>query len=709
MVYGIRRDSKLLKTKEQKMDMLWLDFETKSLINLKDSGLDIYAKHPSTKPLMLAWAFNDEEVSLWQPRLGVMPPRLFAALNDPTVLKCAWNYNFEKDILEFVHGIVTTQDEWYDPSVLCAYMSLPIGLHRAGDALAIHGKKIHITGDDRPVKLFSGPSKTPKKKIKLGAEPLYFKDWETHPAEWEVFCEYCKQDVTSEREVHYGAVALKSPMTVGERKAWLLDQRMNERGVWIDKTFVANVKAYALEEIEQINGEIKTLTGLGKITIPQLKVWLEGQQGRPFESLDKEHLDWYLTQTQFKPVVLQVLALKKKLGGSAYTKLQSIEDRIGADGRLRDQFVYHGAHTGRWSGRGVQLQNLFKPTKAVSLLYGKLVEGIRNNDLNIQAIFEEFNEGIEKWNKDNPTAKPKDKIKKCPTLMDVLAGTIRASFAGTPSNRFVVGDLAQIESRVLAGIAGCQTMIDAYASGHDLYKEFMAWMLGKPIEEIDSDERARGKVVILGCGFQMGWMKFIEYAATYGITLSEKQAKEAVYGFREKYKEVPELWEALNSAVIRATKMNICIYVRGLVIDGRDSRVLKIKLPSGRYIHYLDPKVIEKETPWGAIQDAVQYTAFDKKGAVTKDLYGGLLTENVVQAIARDLLLSGMEKAEIKANLVGGFLVMTIHDEIVLEVPVNSSFNLETLLGCMTELPLWAEGMGFVLAAEGWEGFFYRK
>jgi DNA polymerase bacteriophage-type len=288
--------------------------------------------------------------------------------------------------------------------------------------------------------------------------------------------------------------------------------------------------------------------------------------------------------------------------------------------------------------------------------------------------------------------------------MALVASTIRSSFAATPGHKLVVGDLAQIESRCLAVVAKCDKMKDAYAAGRDLYKECMASQLGIPIDDVDAGQRARGKIIILGCGYQMGWEHFMEFAATYGVTLEEQDAKDAVYGFRETYKEIPALWAALNNAVIRAVKANMCVFVNGIVVDGRDSRVMKIKLPSGRSLHYFNPRVIV-DNKWGRPMDAVIYTQYDSKGSKTSSLYGGLLTENVIQAMSRDILLNGMFEAEKE----GFKIIMTIHDEIVAEVPQGSPLGLDKLLECMRRCPWWAEGMGFTLAAEGYEGAYYKK
>lgn len=692
------------------MRRLWLDFETRSMLNIKNVGLDRYAKDKTTQVLMLAWAFDYEKPRLWLPCLGEpMPPELYAGLTDPTVLKCAWNFNFEKDILHFQLGIAIPLIEWYDPSVLCAYMSLPIGLDRAGKALDIDTKKVHIVGDQRPVKMFSNPSKQLKRVLKKDptAPPFYFKDWNSHPADWKIFCEYCIQDVEAERGVWDAAVAFNSPITPGEHQAWLLDQRMNDNGVWIDMQYVLNAMKIAKGEADSIIEQMKIETGLeNPNSREQLLGWLQ-ERKYPYDSIDMEHVEEGLKLPFLPPLVIKILTLKQKLGGSAYKKLQSILDRVGPDGRLRDQFVYHGAHTGRWSGRGVQLQNLYKSDREVSRALDQLVTAIRADALNIPNIITAFDAAIDVSNSAKPADKQEKYLKPEPfTPMEVVASTIRAAFAAAPGNKLVVGDLAQIESRVLAAIAQCDKMISAYAEGRDLYKEVMAAQLGIPLSEVTKSHRDRGKVIILGCGYGMGWEKFIDYAATYGITLTEKEAKEAVYGFRDTYKEIVDFWGEINQATITAFKAGICVYVRGLVVDGRDEKCLKIKLPSGRYIHYHKPSLQFEPPPWGGPpKESISFIMYGSKGAEQKRLYGGLLTENIVQAVARDLLLNGMLEAE----KLGFKIIMTIHDEIAGEVPIDSPLGEKDLLAAMCVIPDWGEGMGFVLKAEGYENPYYKK
>jgi DNA polymerase len=539
---------------------------------------------------------------------------------------------------------------------------------------------------DEGVKFFSVPKKATKKMLANGSPAQYFKDWNSNPDKWEAFGTYCKQDVIAEREIHYALTAINSPMTEGEIAAWELDQRMNSTGVYIDQPFVTSGKKLAEAEANQLLAQMGGITHCENPNSgAQLKEWLE-PRGYPFDSLDVDHIEEALKLDFLTPEVRQLLELKQKLGGSAYKKFQSIQDRISTDGRLRWQFLYHGAHTGRWAGRGVQPQNLYKPDKAASKFAKVIIEAIRSETL-VSGT--------------------------CPGIdvMTAIASVIRTAFCATPGNKLVVGDLAQIESRVLAALAQCQAMITAYANGHDLYKEFMSWLLSKDISLIDADERAKGKVVILGSGFGMGVDKFIDYCATFGITMprdsedpNEVTAEKCIYGFREKYAEIPVYWKALENAVKAAVREHRCIFVKGVVVDGRNLKCLRIKLPSGRYIHYFNPR-IGKKMKFGKMMETVTYTAFDAKGAQDKDLYGGLLTENVVQAVARDILLNGMLEAE----KMGFKIIMTIHDEIVAEVPLDSPLGEKELLACMTKTPYWAEGMGFILGAEGYENSFYKK
>jgi DNA polymerase len=691
---------------------LWMDFETRSLLNIKDVGTDKYVRDDSTEVLMLAYAFDDGEVKIWLPILGEpMPQELHEAMIDKEVQKFGWNYGFERGVWAHRLGYETSRGEWFDPAVLSGYMALPIGLDRASKALALNEdeKKISTKGDERLTKIFSQQAKRKKTELKKNPSlaPFYYRDWNTDPEKWQSFIEYCKNDVRAERAVWYAELALNCPMPYEEIQVWLLDQRMNDNGVYIDLQFVKNAAGYAAVEVAGIMQQLKEMTGLENpnSTTHQLKPWLQ-ERGYPFDSCAKEYIDEAIKEAarfKIQPLALEVLKLKKKLGGSAYTKLETILERVSQDGRLRNQFLYHGAHTGRWSGRGVQLQNLFKPDERVNTVLDRVTQAIRTNTLDIPKIIAEYNAEVDAFNVANPD-KPKKHLQPF-SMMDAIAGTIRSSFCAPPDKKLVMCDLAQIESRVLAALAGCTAMIQAYANGLDLYKDVMAYQLKKDIKDITKAERQRGKVIILGCGFGMGWEKFIEYAATFGVTLSEKEAKEAVYAFREKYAEIPAFWKALDMAVKKALKLQNCVYVNGgIVVDGRNPLMLKIKLPNGRCLHYYKARIEAETTDYG-VRDSVVYESWDAKGRQIKRLYGGLICENVVQAVARDVMVNGMYEAE----KLGFVIVMTVHDELVCEVLITSGLGKKDLEAAMCRTPEWAEGMGFILGAEGDENAYYRK
>ena len=965
---------------------LWLDFETRSLLNIKHVGTDRYVRDESTEVLMLAYAFDDGEVNIWLPVLGEpMPQAVHEAMVDPNVQKLAWNYGFERGVFAHKLGYQTKRSEWFDPSVLAGYMSLPIGLDRASKALALNEaeKKIKTLGDDRLTKVFSQQTKRKKNELKKNPSlaPLFYRDWNTDPEKWQDFIDYCKNDVRAERAVWYAEVGMNCPMPYEEIQVWLLDQRMNDTGVYIDLTFVKNAADYAAVEVAGIITELKELTGLENpnSTTHQLKPWLK-ERGYPFDSCAKEYIEEAVKEAKrfkIQPLALEVLKLKQKLGGSAYSKLETILDRVSQDGRLRNQFLYHGAHTGRWSGRGVQLQNLFKPNDRVNMLLDEITQAIRSNTLDLAKIMADYNVKAEAWNTAHPTEKPKSIFGVQPnnlkpiTMMEAICGTIRSAFCAPPGSKLVMCDLSQIESRVLAVLAGCTSMMDAYKAGADLYLDFMAWLLDKPLNKKEhKNERQRGKVVILGCfeentlvltdsgwkrildvektdlvfdglnfvahggviaqgkkevlpvcgvgvtpdhkflskgwvnacrlqksiqleqqasslgigsflsidstrfpldtcasakgvtnaslltkltwkkgelghaypvltdgfgknktgytsdghtspeksstdlqtdttpsslaldrlsedavgsdtlveelrtdsrvsmtssgtsrlstdmnllawrltesimtdttneetsgslpdekisktevdtfdilnagpnsrfmilttsgpmivhncGFGMGVDKFIEYAATFGVELTEKEAKDAVYGFREKYKEIPAFWKALDSAVKKALNLRNCVYVNGgIVVDGRNETMLKIKLPNGRCLHYYKARIEAEQTDYG-VRDSVVYESWDAKGRQIKRLYGGLICENIVQAVARDVMVNGMYEAE----KLGFVIVMTIHDELVCEVAVESGLSKGDLEKAMVKKPEWADEMDF-LAAEGDENGYYRK
>jgi DNA polymerase len=643
---------------------LHLDCETASTVDLKKVGTDVYANHADTKVLMLAYAFDDGPVSLWEPHLGSIPEDLLSALTNNTITKISWNVGFEFSIISAVLQIPLKIEEWFDPMAYARYLGYPGHLADAGDALSLPQEFAKNPIGKKLIKMFSMPTRATKKV------PAHFKDWITNPEEWKTFGLYCVQDVVSERAILH-ELEKKAPFPEIERKTWILDQKINQRGIPINLEFVGKALAIAESARAGIIEQLKVLTGCANPNSPaQLKSWFD-QQGLSFDSLDKSHVVAAL-ETNLSQNVRDVLELKQLLGGIAFKKLPVIQNRTRNE-RLCEAFTYHAAHTGRWASRGVQFHNLLKPTKQVAENYDAIVTAIMNAanmPANIHPI-------------------------------EAIGGTLRASVQAPKGKQLMVADYSSIENRVLAWLAQCPGMLQVFQKGLDPYKSFAALMYKISYDEVTKAQRNFCKSPVLGCGFGMGWNRLIAYAAQMGQKITEDQAKELVYAWREAYPEVPDYWKALGNAAVRAVTFKEQYQLGPLRIDGRDPNMLHIVLPSGRALHYDKPfidvdmymkKIVKYYGPGGA-----------GGGWGVIEARGSSLVENVVQAIARDLLVNGM----MNATEAGFEIVLHVHDEIVCETPLTSLLTYDMFEECMVKSPTWGEDIP--LAVEGYQGQIYRK
>ena len=346
--------------------MLHLDFETRSLVPLggKDTvGLDNYAKHPSTKALMLAWAYDDEPVRLWFPE-DSMPDKLRKGIEGNEKI-AAWNSTFERDIFQHVLNITISISRWSDPQASARYLSLPADLGTCGDVLELPSSFRKDTRGEALIELFSEPKLPRKKKGQEPGEP-YFNTAETHPDEWDEFCEYCKRDVIAEREIARRLNILGVyPLPEREQQIWYLDQKINDRGVPVDVEFAKKMYAIALRSKAEAVAEQCRITGLDKPNGPKLLPWVR-ERGFPGNSLRKEAVVAALKNPEVKLTdeCREVLKNRRIAASTSYTKLAAILRCVSSDGRLRNQFIYMGsARCGRWSGNAVQLHNFARPDK----------------------------------------------------------------------------------------------------------------------------------------------------------------------------------------------------------------------------------------------------------------------------------------------------------------------------------------------------------
>ena len=664
------------------MRNLHIDLETRSRVNLKKVGVDVYAHHPSTEIIVLAYAFDNDPLASWDARrdtisgeVAPIPQEFLDALLDPSVIKSSWNVNFEFNLLSAKLGIILDIAQWFDPAAHARSLGYPANLADCGDVLSISTEHEKSKDGKALIKLFSEPTKAKKatKKNPAGI-PSTFNSYETHPEEWNKFVEYCKQDVVAERAISFSLNAL-CPFQEQEQKVWVIDQKINARGIPIDLDFCGKSMKYAENAREALLYEMKTITGCENPNSPeQLKTWL-ADKNYPYQGLGKEFVAEALknaSQLELSDAVINLLNLKQELGGIAFKKLPVIEAWTRED-RLRYAFLYHSAHTGRWSSKGVQFHNLKKPTKRVAEAYFEIVNAIITG-LPVPG--------------DIPT-------------VEAVAWTLRAAVKARPDSILYVADYSSIENRVLAWFACCPGMLEVFEKGLDPYKAFAALYYKIPYDDVTKEQRNFCKSPVLGCGYGMGAGRLVAYAAPMGQIITEEQAYELVHGWRDAYPQVPDYWDIIGDAAIRAVKYQEHLQIGPLRFDGRNPAMFLITLPSGRQLHYSDPKIGKSKY----YQDVVTFMSTDVKlGWTRQEARGSFLVENIVQATSRDLLVNGMFECE-----AAGFeIVLHVHDELVAEVVKPSPLTYAMFETCMTKNPAtW--GQDIPLKVDGYDGPVYKK
>lgn len=709
--------------------MLHLDFESASIVNLKTQGLDRYVRDVSTKVLMLGWAFDEDEPEIWEPRLGAMPKEVCAALRSDCEL-AAWNSSFERNVFRFVLNMSIPIERWVDPSTYARHLSLPGGLQDVSTILGL-GDDAKDKEGKRLIKKFCMPPFAPPDDL-----PTLF-----GPGDWGMFKEYCKQDVRAERK----ALTILEPFRLPpmERKVWCLDQKINDRGLPAARSFAQKASKLAgrsKEEFKVILGEKTRLENPNSNA--QMLKWL-GDQDYGYGSIEKSTITTALTEKKITPLAREVLELRKEASKNSHKKLARLLENLSEDDRLRNQFVYLGAaRTGRWSGHGVQFQNLPRPIKEVENNLDRAIVLIESEDY--------------------------DTIKKeYPSVIGMAVSCIRSVFRAPTGKKLIVCDLSAIENRVIGWLSNCHAILQVFYNGLDPYVSFAVKMYNQPYERLLADKAKRqiAKPAVLGAGFGLGpgvkkvcakcrrGIRFsckrcrteecnyeavlkrnkagdlkktglLGYAENMGVVMTPQQAFSAQRTFRQSYPEVVAYWDYLEEAATEVitnggeVRVGVVEFSR-VELNGRF--IMRIFLPSGRSLHYVNAAMIERELE-GADGEPYKKTfiMYDGigHGVGTVDesdggrgskwgpvyTYGGKLCENVVQAIARDILAYGM----LLADEDGAEIVGHVHDEcIVLADDDPFSFGLEDLKRCMSVTPPWAEGLP--LAAEGYEGQVYRK
>ena len=642
--------------------ILHVDIETYSPADLPKVGSWKYAQHPDTRILMVGYALDDEEPQVWECHTGPMPAELRTALDDPAVLKIAHNASFELALMSTLGMIAFEPEQWRCTAVHALGLGLPGGLGAVAAELRLEEQKTDV--GKTLIRRFSMPPRLP------GAPQPGPED-----DRWPEFVEYCRQDVRTERAIGHHLEDLRR-LPESEWSLWHLDQHINARGLPVDLPLVRNAMAVDTVNRARATDAVRDLTGVANPgSRNQLLDWLRAQEITP-DDLTAGTVRGLLTDDDLPAQVREVLEHRQQLAASSTAKFEALARATGDDGRLRGTLKFYGAHTGRWSGQLFQPQNLPRGNlSAPDVATARAL--VRDGDIELLTLL-------------------------YPNHSQVLGSLVRSAIIAPPGTQLVVADLSSIESVVLAWCAESQYLLDLFRNGRDPYKDFATLLFNIPYDQVTKQQRNLCKPATLGGGFGLGGPGLQAYAAGFGLVLSAEQAAEQVRIFRAAYPDIPALWQALTKATFNAVAHPGQLYHASRCRYHTARGYLWCELPSGRFLAYRSPRVASSMTPWGE-REQLSYLAREGKN-MRVNTFHGKLVENVVQAIARDVLASGIRRACADPLLE---VVGHVHDEIICLADQDDAGALARLIQHMTTVPAWCPDLP--LKAAGWVGPVYRK
>lgn len=635
------------------MQEIVIDFETRSRCDLKRSGAWRYAEDASTEVICLAYTVGNNEPELWVP--GMPEP---AWLRGGALL-VAHNAMFEQAIWEKImvprYGWPPKPPEcWRDTQASCGYKAAPLKLEKAADVLGLRHQK-DMAGN----RLLNQITKPDKK----GA---FNEDFE----KYERVYEYCAQDVRAERELWHRL----GPLPTDEQQLWELDQQINRRGVRLDVPAIHAAKAVVAQVEGKLLAEFSTLCpGLRPSQRDKFIEWL-GAEGLHMPNMQAETVEAVLREEGLPEKARRALEIGSILSLASIKKLDAMLACVCADGRARGLLQYHSATTGRWAGR------LFQPQNPPRGAYHADPESI------IGAIMQRDAELLDMIYGD---------------AMQAVSDALRPLMIAGEGRELACVDFSAIEAVVLACLAGETWKVDAFRRKVDIYCETASGMFGRKVtKETDPEGRQVGKVCELAFGFQGGvgaWRNFE----------SSDRPDEEIDGYktawREKHPAIVAFWRGVEDASVGCVMTGKPRSYRGIEFALRDG-YMTCRLPSGRLLWYNEPKIVWKPVPWDDDEErpALQYKAWRYGAWRTIDSYGGILTENIVQATARDILVHAMWACE-RENYP---MILTVHDENLTE-PRSGHADMDALIEIVTDPPEWAKD--WPINAAGWIGQRYRK
>lgn len=656
---------------------LHIDIETFSSVDIMTAGVYKYVESIDFEILMVAYAFDDEETLILDLAQGDrLPYEFINALQDPSVEKHAHNANFERVCFRQV-GYNIPINQWYCSAIKAAYCGLPFSLAMVSKTLKLEEKGKLATGNAL-IRFFS----CPVKPTKINGKRM--RNFPHHdPEKWDEYKLYCINDVEAEREI--GNILQDYNIPEFERQNYILDQEINDRGILIDLDMAKHAYEINEQNAAVLKEKLIELTGLENPNSPaQLKKWLGKAIGKEIKSLAKDQIPILLKEAG-PGLITDVLNLRSKASKTSIKKYVAMTKCACEDSRAHGLFQFYGANrTGRWASRLIQLQNLPR-------------NYLKDIDLD-RKVFASGDYDLVTMMYEN--------------ISSTLSQLIRTAFIAKENHTFVVADFSAIEARVTAWLAGESWRMEVFHTHGKIYEASASMMFGIPIEDIKkgSDLRDKGKVAELALGYG-GSLGALKKMGGEDMGLSEIEMENIVKKWRTNNPAIVGLWKSVEAFCKRAIKTRKRIVLSGYqnLIFEYDGRVLTIELPSGRKLFYQEPQIYKKTSKikgrdW--TRDAIRYKGVNQ---ITRqwdyiDTYGGKLIENIVQAIARDLLADSM----LRLNKDNFKIVMHVHDEAVAEVPEEEATEaLKKMCDIMgTPIP-WAEGLP--LAADGYITPFYKK
>ncbi len=656
------------------MRELGIDIETYSSNDLTECGVYKYVEAEDFTILLFAYSVDGGPVQCVDLASGEqLPPDIMAALTDPAVTKTAYNAAFERICLGVYLGVEGRLDpaQWRCTMVRAARMGLPLSLAQCGEVLKLEDRK--MSEGKALIRYFSVPCRQTRQGVTRTVRHLP----SDAPEKWETFKLYNIRDVEVEQAILKKVRRLEVPEF--DEDLYTADQRINDRGVMVDRTLVDNAARMDEAYKEELLREAQKLTGLDNPNSPaQIKQYIARSTGFTVDSLNKKNLDDYEAQFKYWPKVQKVLALRKEMGKTSNKKYTAIQKCVCKDNRVHGLLQFCGAaRTGRWAGRLVQLQNL-PQNHLESLDFARHL--VKQGDLD---EFELNYAGV----------------------TQVLSELIRTAFVAKPGCTFHVCDFSAIEARVIAWIAGETWVLDAFRAGHDIYCETASRMFGVPVEKhgVNGGLRQKGKVAVLGLGYG-GGAAALEAMGGKKMGLTEGEERDIVTKWRGSNPSIVKLWKTVEKAAIAAIKTGRSVTIQQGITVGYRWGMLLITLPSGRTICYPRAEVgMETGDGWRGDHEIIEYEGVDqttKKWGKVRT-YGGKLTENIVQATARDILGMVLLRAEKR----GLDVVFHIHDEIIVEAAKDQT--LPTVEALFSEPIPWCRDLP--LKGAGYTTPYYLK